>query len=210
MEKAKHYSIITGGITFNEFLPISSIRCDECLVHFQEEQLIKCPMCELVRYCGEKCQILAWRSSHGMMCNKVKISAIEGRGFGVIAMKDIKKGELIFTEKPLLRLIDDNCAEAVTYNKGVLNGLSAKCRRRIMSLSDGIVSGRGTLAEKLAVNTFTLGDGGFHELFYHISRINHSCYHNISVNDKHHLTNVSALRDIKQGEELLWNYIKFN
>merc|ERR1712228_1078707 len=100
------------------------------------------------------------------MCNKVKMAAIKSKGIGMIAVKDIQKGEVIFTEKPVLRLIDDTAPEAVNYNKNVLNNLSGKDRRRIMSLSDGTALGRGSVAEKLAVNTFCLGKRNFHELFY--------------------------------------------
>ena len=75
--------------------------CNHCEKKSQELQ--QCSGCALVFYCDQKCQKNDWKK-HKKLCIPYKIVKINGKGFGVVAARVIKQGEVIIREKASLML----------------------------------------------------------------------------------------------------------
>lgn len=138
-----------------------------------------------------------------------EIKEIEGKGMGVIATRDIKAGELILKETPL-----------VTHSNG--SGI-AGLDRLVAALSDAdkdsynslyVNPSLASLSRPLAIfktNAMGLGEnaekGG---LFVEGSRFNHSCRPNCSQwwDEKEGVSWFIASRKIKSGEEICICYNK--
>ena len=161
------------------------------------------------------------------MCNSVKVCSVPGKGLGLVALKDFKRGDLIFREKALVKLTKYQDIMSVKSNMVSLHLLPDKSKRKIMSLCDNTPKNQALLPLKLGINGFGWtdlsedigehamnGNGHyFSTVVYHqISRINHSCVHNVYVNPlatdpMEKGTPVVALKDIAKGEELVSNYL---
>ena len=63
-----------------------------------EEKLLLCS-CHAAVYCGKECQ-RADRQRHKKNCIPVMLKKFEGKGRGLVAARDFKIGDLIFTDKP--------------------------------------------------------------------------------------------------------------
>ena len=57
----------------------------------------------MAQYCDQKCQKSHWKI-HKVQCKTFKIVKIDGKGFGIVATRDIKQGEIIIKEKAALIL----------------------------------------------------------------------------------------------------------
>ena len=84
-------SLVTG---------VSSVRCFKCL---KLVTVSKCGGCHAIGYCGRECQ-KADRPRHKWNCLPVMVTEFPGKGRGLVAARDIKMGELIFKERPLIKL----------------------------------------------------------------------------------------------------------
>ena len=62
----------------------------------------KCAGCHAITYCGQECAREDF-ARHKWNCVPVMVTEIPGKGRGLVAAKDIKIGELIFTDKPLIK-----------------------------------------------------------------------------------------------------------
>ena len=65
--------------------------------------LLTCIKCHAITYCGVECQSDDW-ARHEWNCVPVMVTEVQGRGRGLVAARDIKKGELIFIDKPVIKL----------------------------------------------------------------------------------------------------------
>ena len=68
-----------------------------------KRKLSKCSKCHAITYCGKECQVADF-ARHKWNCIPVMVTEYEGRGRGVIAARDIKMGEVIFLDKPVLKV----------------------------------------------------------------------------------------------------------
>ena len=65
------------------------------------ERLLQCSACCQASYCSTACQKLHWKL-HRNDCRPFKLSAVPGKGLGLVAARNIKQGERIIREKPIL------------------------------------------------------------------------------------------------------------
>ena len=76
-----------------------------------DKKLWKCGKCQAITYCGQECQVED-RPRHKWNCVPVMVTEIEGMGRGLVAARKIKKGELIFIDKPMIRLDNNGVSKA--------------------------------------------------------------------------------------------------
>ena len=208
------YYLIGGpnGPNFNGHIPPSSSRCDGCLL--KKEELKRCSKCKVVKYCSTVCQTEAWKNYHKSMCNTVKVAPVEEMGMGVIAMRNISKGEKVIVEAPIIQMSITPTLDAIKTNLKLLSSLPSKKKRKLMSLSDPSPptnNGALKVAAKLAVNAIKAPKNENRGLVYFaLARLNHSCVPNVRQ-----VKNVNggkdwaiALKDIENGEELCKDYIE--
>ena len=67
-----------------------------------KKKLSKCAGCHAITYCGQECQREDW-PRHKWNCVPVMVTEIPGKGRGIVAARDIKMGELIFNDKPVIK-----------------------------------------------------------------------------------------------------------
>ena len=65
--------------------------------------LLTCEKCHAITYCGVECQGADWQR-HEWNCVPVMVTEFPGKGRGLVAARDIEKGELIFTDKSVIKL----------------------------------------------------------------------------------------------------------
>jgi len=170
--------------------------CDECLVPCDD--LKRCTQCKEVKYCSKKCQARAWKAGHKVSCGKITVRDIPGKGKGVVAMRGIKMGEVLITEKPLMIFKAGNGLTEC------LKKMSDQGKRKLMSLYDRDNENERTVLGILLTNCLA-GRFATSVLYYLISRLNHSCVPNVVINQQYP-TSVVAIRDILEGEEISWCY----
>ena len=140
--------------------------------------------------------------------HKFRVSNVEGKGAGWIATKNIQRGELIWTESPILNPMG-HFAFLGAINKAV-NDLSKKNQKLFESLYDPEDGGEEAMKNVRIWNTNATGWG----IYVTASRLNHSCQPNViwSSDDDNppHRLEVRALRDVSLGEELTVSYIKMS
>jgi len=184
--------------SFEKFRCTSTSVCDECLVEFPEEDLKRCTQCKEVRYCGKKCQSRAWKNGHKVCCGKITVREIPNKGKGVVALRDIKMGEVVMTEKPLLIF------KAGNHLTQCLSKMTDQGKRKLMQLYDRENETEGKVLGILVTNCLA-GRMATSVLYYQISRLNHSCVPNVVINQQFP-TSVIAIRNIPAGEEVSWCY----
>ena len=65
--------------------------------------LLTCFNCHAITYCGVECQRADW-ARHEWNCHPVMVTEFPGKGRGLVAARDIEKGEIIFNDKPVIHL----------------------------------------------------------------------------------------------------------
>ena len=68
-----------------------------------KKKLSKCARCHSITYCGQECQREDW-PRHREYCIPVMVAEFPGKGFGLVASKTFKKGELIFKEDAIISI----------------------------------------------------------------------------------------------------------
>jgi len=185
--------------------------CNHCEKKSQELQ--QCSGCALVFYCNQKCQKNDWKK-HKKLCIPYKIVKINGKGFGVVAARVIKQGEVIIREKASLMLPlkchNKNKASELMQQFKLLN---EKEQNAILNLH-GEKSSTISLDEKLQdifeCNGIEVIPVNCVALYKTIPRLNHSCCPNVVwswVKDNYNVKEIRALTTIQTGEELCANYI---
>ena len=69
----------------------------------RKKKFLKCGRCQSITYCSVECQREDW-TRHKWNCLPVMVTEIPEKGRGLVASRDIKMGELIFKEKPSIKL----------------------------------------------------------------------------------------------------------
>ena len=66
-----------------------------------KRKLSKCAQCHSITYCGQECQREDW-PRHSQYCIPVMVTEIPGKGKGLVASKDFKRGQVLFKETPAI------------------------------------------------------------------------------------------------------------
>ena len=140
-----------------------------------------------------------------------------GQGYGLVAARDLRCGEMLFAEPPLVAGKKKNASDAQARKRlmKAVNGLPAAKQAGLYALHGGEGGGasassdRGDVALRiLRGNGYPLSEdvGG---LFPLTARINHSCTPNVHHwwSPDRHVRGVFAARDIKAGEQLTCRYV---
>eukprot|EP00092_Neocalanus_flemingeri_P062557 GFUD01075493.1.p1 GENE.GFUD01075493.1~~GFUD01075493.1.p1 ORF type:complete len:344 (+),score=63.32 GFUD01075493.1:86-1117(+) len=176
------------------------------------DSLLKCSACGSVAYCNTTCQKSDWRK-HKKNCRSYKIEALPGKGFGMIAVRNICQGEPILKENPILLLSKDKKDRQT--NPSLLEqfeNLSESDQAKVLKLHHDNPDGK--LHEKIQwifeANTIEVTPANAVALYPMIPRINHSCSPNVVWSwqaGSPYTKQVRAVRSIAAGEELCANYI---
>ena len=185
-----------------------------------KKKLSKCAKCEAITYCGRECQLEDW-PRHKWNCVPVMVSEIPGKGRGLVAAKDIKMGELLFTDKALIKINPED-ADAIGSIVEQLNKLPSEARAQFHKLT--VHDDRETSAftgpnkDTLTIQYQFLDNcrkrhvQGEEESYYYCcwylnsTLINHSCAPNAIAArlqpDNDFKEEVRAIKDISKGEEI--------
>ena len=79
--------------------------CFKCKLQ-SKKRLLTCINCHTITYCGQECQKADWER-HKWNCVPVMVKEFPGKGRGIVAARDIKMGERIFEDEPVIKLATD-------------------------------------------------------------------------------------------------------
>lgn len=134
-----------------------------------------------------------------------EVCKVEGKGFGVVATRQIARGSVIFTDKPLLT-ITKNGPSARDVEEA-FKRLSKQDQEVYLSLSKGHLDHiqESSIVSIFRSNVFSSADS--HSVYPLISRVNHSCRPNAAKEQGR----MYAQTDIDIGEEICicyhdWEY----
>ncbi|KAG8989488.1 hypothetical protein FRB90_002213 [Tulasnella sp. 427] len=135
---------------------------------------------------------------------------VPGRGKGMVARRNIKQGELILTDDPILRYEPDPQEDPIEYVWTQMANLTWEQANEIQSLSyPPATPPRGVPLAIVMTNGYVAGPSM--ALFTKAARMNHACASAMNVAHNWRETDeklyMHALKDIKKGEELFTSYI---
>ncbi|KAH9854761.1 hypothetical protein C2E23DRAFT_817879 [Lenzites betulinus] len=150
----------------------------------------------------------------------VHVAKLPGRGMGVVAARNISRGELVLREKPLFLVppkVSTSSPGAILLAS--LATLSPRQRGSYYNLSyvgfpEGLKKGTSRYNEELALaifqtNAVAAGSHGV-GIFPRMARLNHGCSNAFNVvytwRDDEGVLVVHALKSITEGQELLTTY----
>ena len=81
-------------------------KCKFTVTGKSKRKLLTCINCHAITYCGVECQRADW-DRHNWNCVPVMVKEFPGKGRGIMAARDIKMGEQIFKDKPVIKLVTD-------------------------------------------------------------------------------------------------------
>eukprot|EP00462_Mataza_sp_D1_P018403 CAMPEP_0175130324 /NCGR_PEP_ID=MMETSP0087-20121206/5948_1 /TAXON_ID=136419 /ORGANISM="Unknown Unknown, Strain D1" /LENGTH=528 /DNA_ID=CAMNT_0016412539 /DNA_START=114 /DNA_END=1700 /DNA_ORIENTATION=- len=159
----------------------------------------KCGYCKQVWYCGKDHQLQHWKSGHKTECRRaadyslfgIKKQAIEGKGFGYVATKDIAVGAVVLTSKPCGVFLDrlpskdkeGVCSNHVKLLGAVVETITKKPEtlKQILALQDGTnpVSDVAPSSDDSEAKKFNL-----EEMAVEKSRIQASCVPDLMTEDQ--------------------------
>ena len=193
-----------------------------------KNKLSKCKGCHAITYCSRECQKADW-PRHGWNCVPVMVTEITGKGRGLVAAKEIKRGELIFIDKPAIEDVSttkweanketeiklfmkkiDNLPSEAKKQFYLLNGYDDKSFTDLQS-SDGEID--ATMEVFFRNSRIVNQEFMIFSLYLNMALLNHSCAPNADVgkllekDDAGKLYNrieIRAIKDISKGEEITW------
>ena len=120
--------------------------------------------------------------------NMYKLVEVEGKGMGLVAARNIKKGEIVVEEKPIFALNNDTSKNTVMNNLQEINKMSEKKKKESLALCDSYQNGSNdaeTIVSIFVTNRIDLctqPELGVNKsgLYATLSRINHSCSPNVT------------------------------
>ena len=188
-----------------------------------KKKLSKCAGCHAITYCGVECQREDFQR-HKWNCLPVMVTEIPGKGRGLVAARDIKMGELIFVDKPVIKISSDEEPRVICESlRKQIDKLPSEAKRQFNLLEilpefqdddDDSEQDENMLNfAKFVSNSSGFRDGndpsGF--CYLNIVLINHSCAPNVSkghlLPDEEHKQEVRAIKDIKRGDEITSCYL---
>ena len=179
-----------------------------------KKKLSKCAGCHAITYCGVECQREDFQR-HKWNCVPVMVTEIPGKGRGLVAARDIKMGELIFTDKPVIKIYIDEEPQARRESLSKqIDKLPSEAKRQFNLLKvlpeyhDEQDVDMLNLAKFLS-NSRELLRGrmdGWCFCYLNTVLINHSCAPNVAIGpllpEEELKEEVRAIKDIKRGDEI--------
>ena len=199
-----------------------------------KKKLRKCTHCHAITYCGEVCQTEDW-VRHSWNCVPVMVTEIEGKGRGLVAARDIKAGELIVMEEPLIKLakLPPGSLPDLDYFKSLMKQIEefpeeAKKQfyklkpRQLQSTKLDVALGALSLGAgmdefKIFFNNCKVHDKYGYLLHLNTALVNHSCAPNAfngpvkpgaGVDQSQEILEIRAIKDISKEEEVTIPYIR--
>merc|ERR1719239_1241737 len=133
---------------------------------------------------------------------------VRGKGLGLVALRDFAKGEVVLSDKALVKVRVGPPCVSWTHQQAVsvfrqVSKLNREERESLFQLSTRQDSKQPLVLRIVSNNCFNIDENTF-GVFFNISRINHSCAPNCidSTGSDEGEKRVLALRRIRQGEEL--------
>jgi len=142
-----------------------------------------------------------------MKAELFKIVEILGRGKGIVATQDIKRGTIVYVETPLFTTRFNNGLYSIMDINTKISGLTKDQYAQFMDLYDPEPTSEPLLKNIRLLNANSIGEDGGCSVCAVLSRLNHSCLPNSLWLRKDNQYHLSAIRDIVSGEEILINYI---
>ena len=195
--------------------------------------LLTCFKCHAITYCGRECQIADWER-HEWNCHPVMVKEFPGKGRGLVAARDIEKGEVIFKDKPSIKLAVNaerqfTDPEFMTSLKQQIDSLPAEARAQFHNLTTHGVGNPYNLSnsDKELLDKFwdnsdmcydEVASGFFSMLQLNVALVNHSCSPNATSRNlntlrqiqlegkQDHSVELRAIKDIRKGEEITIYY----
>ena len=195
--------------------------------------LLTCINCHAITYCGMECQRADWER-HEWNCVPVMVTEFPGKGRGLVAATDIKKGDLIFKDKPVIKLVVNAMEQFVDPH------FMTSLKEQIESLPTEAKSQYFKLMARDEANTFNVSrsdfevlklflansnmykDGAgdeesgyiYNMLHLNTALINHSCapnavqiqLHQKEKYDQDLCYELRAVKNIRKGEEITLCY----
>ena len=140
-----------------------------------KKKLLKCGGCHAITYCGRECQV-ADRPWHTWNCVPVMVTEIPGKGRGLVAARDIKIGESIFVDNPVITVDSEDMQDIKTF-KSCLSQFArlpseAKLQFNSLKVPDGLnLSGDILKTQKFVLHSRTV-DKKITSLYLNIALIN--------------------------------------
>ena len=190
-----------------------------------KRSLLTCDRCHAITYCGVECQRADWER-HNWNCVPVMVKEFPGKGRGIVAARDIKMGEEIFKDKPLIKLASDAKGmpldpEFMTSLKEQIEKLPAEAKSQYYKLTAGThpnifnVSRSDFEVLKLFLDNCKRchqGKDQFSTAWYlNSALVNHSCVPNAALGKLEPTgmdsdQELRAIKDISKGEEITFSY----
>ncbi|KAM7187271.1 hypothetical protein V8F20_011026 [Naviculisporaceae sp. PSN 640] len=144
-----------------------------------------------------------------------EIVDIEGRGKGVVATRDIRRGEIIMVDVPAVLVGTEFLQDVKAHHrrrliKRAINQLPAATRREVWSLSRNTGKYEIDAIMGANANSVAVSDDGIHlGIFPKVSRINHSCRPNAyyRFSEKRLTMEIVSYTAIDKGEEITLSYV---
>ena len=141
-----------------------------------------------------------------MISSKLRIQAVPGKGFGLVASQDIEAGELLVRERPVLVVEQWSPAHLLAaWEK--LSPTDQASYSLLANSHPELPPVVGVALTNMIPLTRTADTFG---VFLSVARINHSCQANSNHyqenNTADHTEAVRAVRDISRGEEVTITY----
>ena len=188
-----------------------------------KKKLSKCSGCHAITYCSRECQVTD-RPRHAWNCVPVMVTEIPGKGRGLVAARDIKMGEQIFVDKPVIKICSDvdNLIKNMDQVKIQVNKLPSEAKILFNSLECPEMERAFCCKNEETVMTFQKfskylrrkkgkGDLGYFYLSLNLTLINHSCAPNIAdlslPPEDECKIEVRAIKDIAKGDEITMCYL---
>jgi len=182
-----------------------------------KKKLSKCSNCHAITYCGARCQRADW-PRHKSNCIPVMVTEYEGKGRGVVAARDIKMGEVIFIDKPVLKVPRSEPSPSdipifIQSLKKQIENLSGEAKLQLDKFQTnaqlhetyGIEHLEGVKELRLLA-THSKAIDGWGVIFLNAALINHSCAPNATSEtiqkDGDKWYEIRAFKDISKGEEV--------
>ena len=172
-----------------------------------KKKLSKCSKCHAITYCGKECQLDDF-ARHKWNCIPVMVTEYQGKGRGVMAARDIKMGEIIFLDKPVMKVPINPLADLPDFIQSIKNQIKkmsteAKLQYDKFAKQDEEDEVKKALA---IIADNCKSDGEWNILFLNAALINHSCSPNSTWDmiEEEGKTwyEVRAIKDISKGEEV--------
>jgi len=194
--------------------------------------LLTCIKCHAITYCGGECQAADW-GRHEWNCVPVMVTEIPGKGRGLVAARNIEKGEVIFEDESVIKLAMNaqrqfTDPEFMTSLKQQIDSLPTEARAQYYKLQTHDVVNNYNLnrRDEEVFNLFWCnskmyekvgGESRLNTLHLNFALVNHSCSPNATNDglkqkqqkgDEDVSVKLKAIKDICKGEEITFCYYK--